>query len=132
MVEENKIEKRLKDMYIKPDVDRCKSALAPIQDALYVLNGKWKIPIIVAILEGNTRFGEIQRALNNIAPKVLSHELKELELNNFITRTVYDTMPVVIKYELTGYSDSLGAVVAALRDWGMMHRETIISQMNKK
>lgn len=84
------------------------------------------MPILVAILEGNIRFGDIQRALNKIAPKVLSHELKELELHGFITRTVFDSISVVIKYKLTDYSDSLGPVIAALSDWGIKHRERII------
>lgn len=116
----------------RPHPDVCKSTLAPIQDALYVLNGKWKLPILVAMLEGNTRFGDIRRVLDKIAPKVLSHELKELELHGFITRTVIDSTPVVVNYELTDYSDSLEPVIAALRDWGVQHRERIVSQMNKE
>ena len=116
----------------RPSPEVCKSTLAPVQDALYVLNGKWKLPILIAILEGNSRFGDIQRAVNKIAPKVLSHELKELELHGFIVRTVFDSTPVVIKYELTDYSATLGPVIAALRDWGVQHRERIVSQMNKK
>lgn len=114
----------------RPSPEVCKSTLAPVQDALYVLNGKWKLPILVTMLEGNNRFGDIQRALNKIAPKVLSHELKELELHGFIIRTVLDSTPVVVKYELTDYSASLGPVIAALRDWGVQHRERIVSQMN--
>ncbi len=132
MEREKLSQQEIDSMYVKPETDRCKSALAPIQDAMYVLGGKWKIPIIVAILQGNNRFGQIQRALGTIAPKVLSHELKELEINGFVFRKVHDSAPVVIEYGLTGYSDSLGQVIYALRNWGLMHRETIISQMNKK
>lgn len=93
---------------------------------------KWKLTILVAILEGNNRLGDIQRALNKMAPKVLSHELKELELHGFIVRTVVDSAPVIIKYELTDYSATLGPVIAALRDGGIQHRERIVSQMRRK
>ena len=64
----------------------CTLALEPVRDALYVLNGKWKLPIIIAMVQGNRRFGDIRRAVDKIAAKVLSHELKELELNGFLVR----------------------------------------------
>jgi DNA-binding HxlR family transcriptional regulator len=113
-----------------PNVTECKSSLGPIQDALYVLGGKWRIPILVAMLEGNKHFGEIQRTINKISAKVLSHELKELELNGFVARRVYDTKPVSIVYELTEYTNSLGAVIVALREWGLLHREKVKTEWN--
>ncbi|KQT25290.1 HxlR family transcriptional regulator [Chryseobacterium sp. Leaf405] len=114
-----------KSVELFPNLTECKSSLGPIQDALYVLGGKWRIPILVAMLEGNKHFGEIQRTINKISAKVLSHELKELELNGFITRRVYGTKPVSIEYELTEYTNSLGPVIVALREWGLLHREKV-------
>ena len=111
--------------------EACTGALAAIQDALYVLNGKWKIPIIVALSEGNKRFGELQRAVTGIAPKVLSNELKMLELNGFVMRHVYDTIPVSVEYELLEYSNSLGKVIDALKEWGMEHRNKLRSEAKK-
>ncbi|MGX5817741.1 winged helix-turn-helix transcriptional regulator [Chitinophaga lutea] len=108
------------------------TALSAVQDALYVLNGKWKLPIIVALSSGNKRFNELQKTVKGIAAKVLSHELKELELNGFVLRRVYDTTPVMVEYELTEYSNTLGTVVDALREWGVMHREKIRSQLKRK
>lgn len=107
------------------------TALSAVQDALYVLNGKWKLPIIVALSSGNKRFNELQKTVKGIAAKVLSHELKEMELNGLVTRRVYSTTPVVIEYELTDYSNTLGHVVDALREWGTMHREKIRRQLKK-
>ena len=66
--------------------------------------------------------------MTGITAKVLSKELKELEMNEFVVRTVYATMPVTIEYELTEYSQSLNSVIEALRDWGVQHRERIIGQ----
>lgn len=111
--------------------DVCTGALAAVQDALYVLNGKWKIPIIVALSEGNKRFGELQRAVTGIAPKVLSNELKMLELNGFVVRHVYDTIPVSVEYELLEYSNSLEKVIIALKEWGEEHRNKLRAEAKK-
>lgn len=104
-------------------VSQCSTALQGMQDTLYVLSGKWKLPIILALREGNRRFGELQKAVKGIAAKVLSHELKELEANGFLKRTVHSTMPVTVEYELTPYSDSLNEVIHALVTWGINHRK---------
>jgi DNA-binding HxlR family transcriptional regulator len=100
----------------------CNRALSAIQDTVYVLGGKWKLPIIITLFEGPQRFRELQRSLKNITPKVLSKELKDLELNEFITRTVYPTTPVTVEYQITEYSRSLGDVLNSMRDWGEQHR----------
>lgn len=106
----------------------CNRALAAVRDSLYVIGGKWKLPIIITLLEGSLRFRELQRALDGITPKVLSKELKDLELNAFIVRTVYDTTPVTVEYRLSEYSKTLKPVLNALRIWGEQHREHIRSQ----
>lgn len=103
----------------------CARALSAIQDTLYVVGGKWKLPIIIALFGGPLRFRELQRSLQTITPKVLSKELKDLELNEFLTRTVYPTTPVTVEYQLTEYSRTLGDVLFAMRDWGEKHRARI-------
>ena len=108
-----------------PNKAECISSIAAIRDTLYVVGGKWKIPIMAALTEGPLRFKELQKALEDITPKILSKELKELELNHFVTRTVYNTSPVSVEYALTPYSLSLGKVMIELRDWGMKHRQLI-------
>jgi DNA-binding HxlR family transcriptional regulator len=112
--------------------ENCQSSLGAVQDALYVLNGKWKLPIIIALNEGNKRFGEIQKNVAGIASKVLSSELKILELNGFVIRQVYNEFPVLVEYELTEYSNSLKNVITALTDWGLQHREKIRAEYKRK
>src|ERR1700743_1505607 len=107
------------------DQAACNRALAAVRDSLYVIGGKGKPPIIIALMEGPLRFRELQRALDGIPPKVLSKELKELELNAFVLRTVYDTAPVTVEYQLTDYSKTLKPVLNSLRIWGEQHREHI-------
>lgn len=106
----------------------CNRSLAAVRDSLYVIGGKWKLPIIIALMEGPQRFSELQRSLEGITPKVLSKELKDLELNAFVVRTVYDTTPVIVEYTLTEYSRTLKPVLNSLRSWGEQHREHIKAQ----
>src|SRR3569623_1411677 len=112
--------------------EECMSMLAPVQDALYVLNGKWKLPVIIALREGHKRFGEIQKQVKGIAAKVLSHELKELELNGIVERIVYNTTPVTDEYVITDYTDTLDGVIGALKDWGLMNRNKIRAQKKER
>ena len=106
----------------------CQGSLLAIKDALDALNGKWKLPIIIVLMEGPRRFKDLQRAVTGITPKLLSKELKELELNEFVKRTVYDSMPVAIEYSLTPYSKTLDPVILSLRDWGIQHRNHILGK----
>jgi DNA-binding HxlR family transcriptional regulator len=111
---------------------QCKATLNSIADALFVIGGKWKLRIIVALKDGNKRFNELQRLIDGISAKVLSYELKELELNGFVTRNVFTTTPVVVEYELTDYADTLNGLLHSLSEWGAMHRETIKKSMKQK
>jgi DNA-binding HxlR family transcriptional regulator len=104
----------------------CAGALVAVGDALYVIGGKWKLRIIIALSEGNMRFNELQRTVEGISARVLSNELKDLEENGFITRRVHsEATPVIVEYERTDYADTLNEVLRTLREWGAMHRKTI-------
>jgi DNA-binding HxlR family transcriptional regulator len=110
--------------------DPCEPAkcILQVSDALEVLYGKWKLPILVSLKFGNKRFKEISREIKGITDKMLSKELKELELNQLVTRTVYDTFPPTVEYALTEHGLSLDPVIASLRDWGAHHRKKIIGK----
>lgn len=108
--------------------EECNGSINAVRDALYVVSGKWKLLVIVALSEGPRRFKEIERAIEGITPKVLSKELRELELNEFVERKVYDTVPVQITYELTPYSDSLREIIGALKVWGEQHKKYILKK----
>jgi DNA-binding HxlR family transcriptional regulator len=116
----------------KKDPEACQASLNAVQDALYVLNGKWKLPIIISLTEGKKRFGEIQKSVKGIAPKVLSSELKALELNGFVVRHVQNEFPVLVEYEITEYSDTLEGVIKALSEWGFQHRDKIRADYKAK
>jgi DNA-binding HxlR family transcriptional regulator len=115
----------------RPTTQQCIGSLPAVADALYAIGGKWKLRIIIALSEGNKRFNELQRTVKGISARVLSNELKELELNGFINRMVYTGKPVVVEYELTEYSETLEDVVRSLSEWGAMHRKRIQKGLNK-
>jgi DNA-binding HxlR family transcriptional regulator len=115
-----------------PAHTECKKELASVGDALYVIGGKWKLPIIIALQEGNKRFNELQRTVDGISARVLSNELKELEMNGFVKRKVYVKTPVVVEYEITDYSHSLKEVLDSLKEWGSKHRDKIRKEMKKQ
>lgn len=114
-----------------PDPVTCATSLKNVLDALYVLNGKWRLALILSLMQSSKRFNEIQHTLTGISAKVLAKELKDLELNDFITRTVYPTTPVSIIYEATAHSRTLKSVLTELSTWGEQHREKIKESMRK-
>jgi DNA-binding HxlR family transcriptional regulator len=110
----------------------CQRRLLPVRDALEVLSGKWKIPIIVALTHGNFRFRELHRQVNGITTRMLSKELKDLELHGLVKRTVYDSLPVSVEYELTAHGKSLQPVMDSLFNWGSTHRDKFIKKSKVK
>jgi DNA-binding HxlR family transcriptional regulator len=101
-----------------------------VNDTLSVISGKWKMPIIGSLLFNKRRFTEIQRNIPKITPRMLSKELKELELNGIVKRTVYDSLPVTIEYELTPSAKSLGHVLDTIVEWGIRHRTAVVKNNN--
>lgn len=106
---------------------RCSESLSSVEDAIYVIGGKWKLKIIIALQDrGNIRFNELQRIVAGISARVLSNELKDLELNGFVKRIVHsEQTPVVMEYISTDYSKTLKTVIMALSEWGRQHKNNI-------
>ncbi|MFA6082749.1 winged helix-turn-helix transcriptional regulator [Mucilaginibacter sp.] len=115
-----------------PSPAECAGSLKNVLDALYVLNGKWKLALILSLVQSSKRFNEIQHEVTGISAKVLANELKDLELNDFIKRNVYPTTPVSIIYEATEYSLTLKSVLVELSTWGEQHRDKVKLSMRKQ
>jgi len=96
-----------------------------LQDTIYVIGGKWKLPIIYSICNGNKRFRDIERSIPGITTRMLSRNLKELEDNKLITRTVYPDSPVTVEYEFTEYAKEYGVLINEMIEWGKKHRKLI-------
>ena len=104
----------------------CEQELAAIIDSLEILGGKWKLRIMRHLnnhsSEKNT-FKKIQREVKGISSKMLTKELRDLEMNLLITRTVLDTRPVSVNYSITEYGLSVLPVNEVLVQWGLNHRQ---------
>lgn len=107
-------------------VESCAKAKMAIRDTLDVVGGKWKLVLISVLRSGKKGFNELSREAG-ISPRILSKELQELEMNGLVTRTVCDTKPVTVQYELTPYSGTLDEVIGAMERWGHQHRNKIMS-----
>lgn len=104
----------------------CTKVLLPVKDALDILRGRWKLPIIISLSFGPKRFKEISKEVIGITDKMLSKELKDLEVNQLVKRTVYDDFPPIVEYSITPHGESLEKVIDELRNWGIRHRKKII------
>lgn len=122
------MKKKQKNDCQKIDHNECAKHIMAVRDALDVINGKWKLPIIISLIWGDKRFKEMERDIQGITAKMLSKELKDLEMNQLVKRTVYDTMPVTVEYSLTDYGKTLKGVIGSLHDWGEQHRKKIIGK----
>ena len=103
----------------------CLDTVKPVRDAIDVINGKWKLPIIISISTGNERFTDIQESIPGITPKVLAKELRDLEQHQLIKRTVIEDYPVKILYRSEPYADTLTPIIYALKEWGLNHRKKL-------
>jgi DNA-binding HxlR family transcriptional regulator len=106
-----------------------KKRMRAVQDAMDALNGKWKISIISSICcYGVRRFSDILNDVEGISNRMLSKELKELEINQLVKRTVLDTQPVSVQYELTEHGNTLQTIISNLTCWGTQHRKKIVGK----
>ena len=106
----------------------CSQKIRAIHDTMDVLSGKWKISIIACLFFQPLRYSELLREVQGISGKMLSRELKHLEMNNLIHRRVIDAKPVIVSYEISDYGKSLKQLTDAIADWGIKHREEIIKE----
>ncbi len=103
-----------------------KEELRALQDTLYFIGGKWRIPIINSLCNGNKRFREIERSIPGITTRMLSKELKDMEMNKLVKRTVYDNTPVLIEYEATEHCRSFAGIILEMIKWGKEYRNIVL------
>ena len=101
-----------------------------LEDTLYVIGGKWTLLIMHSLSLGNRRFTYIKQSIPKITPRVLSKELKRLEMNNLVRRSVHDKTRVSIDYEVTQYCKSFEPIIKAAIAWGKLHRGVITGKTN--
>jgi len=106
----------------------CGQTILAIHDVMDLLNGKWKVSIIACLCFEKMRYSDLLREVRGISGKMLSRELKELEMNQLITRTVLNTQPVTVEYEITEYGSTLKNLTSTIAEWGITHRKRIMGK----
>jgi DNA-binding HxlR family transcriptional regulator len=115
--------------------EACKIRITGIRDTMEILSGKWKIHILGTLLmSGKMRFMDLLREIDGIAAKMLSKELQDMEVNQLVTRTVIQTKPITVEYEITEHGKTLGPIIDEIAKWGIQYREKMLhgneSQLN--
>ncbi len=95
----------------------------PVETALDVLLGKWKILILWYLRAETKRFSELQKLLPHTTQKMLIQKLRELEKDGIVKREVYPVVPPKVEYSLTLYGQSLKPILKQLYLWGEIHKK---------
>ena len=90
----------------------------PIDATISLIGGKYKTKILWNLVDQILRFNELQKVVHHATPKMLTQQLRELERDGLITRTVYAVVPPKTEYALTSFGRSLYPILAAMCDWG--------------
>ena len=93
----------------------------PVEAALQQISGKWKGLALYHLMDGTLRFTELKRRIGDVTQRSLTKQLRELEADGLINRTVFAVVPPKVEYSLTDKGDALRPVLAALHGWGIAH-----------
>ena len=88
-----------------------------------VIGGKWKGIILFHLMSKTMRFNELRRLIPEVTQRMLTKQLRDLESESLISRTVYAEVPPRVEYSITEYGKTLEPVIAALQAWGAQHLE---------
>jgi DNA-binding HxlR family transcriptional regulator len=93
----------------------------PVHTTLRVIGGKWKLPLLWYLRDGEKRYSELQRLIPGITPKMLAQQLRELEFDGIVQRTVFPVVPPKVEYSLTAYGKTLEPIMEVMGEWGETH-----------
>lgn len=99
-----------------------------VEAALDVMGGKWKGVILFNLLSGTMRFNELRRLLPTVTQRMLTLQLRELEMDGIIHREVYREVPPKVEYSLTSFGRSLEPLLLLMCDWGDQHQQTLLAK----
>jgi len=96
----------------------CSKYNCPVGATLELIGGKYKSLILWHLSDATLRFGELRRLIPHATPKMLTQQLRELEEDKLIVRTVYPVVPPKVEYALTDLGQSIRPILYAMYDWG--------------
>lgn len=99
----------------------CTGLQCPVDATLRLIGGKYKSLILWHLMSNTMRHGELQKIIPQATPKMLTQQLRELENDNMVNRTVYPVVPPKVEYSLTDLGRSMKPVLLAMYDWGSVY-----------
>lgn len=96
----------------------------PVETTLTLIGDKWKVLILRDLLTGTKRFGELKKSIGKVSQKVLTAQLRAMQEDGLLTRTVYPEVPPRVEYALTALGQSLKPVLDSMRDWGLGYQSS--------
>jgi DNA-binding HxlR family transcriptional regulator len=106
--------------------DECDMTLrCPVEASLEIIGGKWKALILYHLLSGTKRFNELRRLLPKVTHRMLTRQLRELEKDKLVERTVYPEVPPKVEYSLTEFGMTVEPILRLLQKWGTQYLDQI-------
>lgn len=97
----------------------------PVETTLSLIGDKWKVLILRDLMPGTKRFGELKKSIGIVSQKVLTAQLRDMESNGLVTRTVYPEVPPRVEYSLTALGRSLKPILDAMWNWGESYKASV-------
>ena len=101
-----------------PETPNAEAQHCPVEATLALIGGKYKTLILWNLTEGTLRFSELKKIVTSATPKMLTHQLRELEQDGLITRKVYPVVPPKVEYSLTPLGQSIRPILESMYTWG--------------
>ena len=108
----------------------CSNTNCPVVATLDIIGGKYKALILWHLIDDTRRFGELRRLIPQATPKMLTQQLRELEEDNLVIRTVYPVVPPKVEYQLSDLGKSIKPILEAIRIWGTDYMKSIGIEAN--
>jgi DNA-binding HxlR family transcriptional regulator len=89
----------------------------PVETAIEIIGGRWKVLILQELFSGTRRFSELHRALSGVSHRTLTQQLRELESHGIVRRKVHRQIPPKVEYSLTPIGETLKPVIGVMHDW---------------
>ncbi|QAA35125.1 winged helix-turn-helix transcriptional regulator [Clostridium manihotivorum] len=103
---------------IELEKSNCVNSPCPVEATLNVIGGKWKGVILYRLLSGKKRFNELRREMPKITHRMLTLQLRDLEGDGLVKRTIYAEVPPRVEYELTELGLTIKPIITELYNWG--------------
>lgn len=99
------------------------SGACPVATTVSLISNKWKLLILRDLMRGSLRFGALQKSIGNISQKVLTDNLKKMEKDGLVIRTVYPEVPPRVEYRLSPLGSSLRPILEQMEKWGLWYQK---------